>query len=70
LRKIAAQRMAEEQPGQTLQPIALVHEADLRLVGSNPDWPWTNVVQGTPFGSKRTRRHIVLDALPAHAVHS
>ena len=37
LRKLAAQRMAQEQPGQTLQPTALVHEAWLRLVGDeNP----------------------------------
>src|SRR3954452_24431676 len=34
LRKLAAQRLAREGPGQTLQPTALVHEADLRLVGS------------------------------------
>jgi DNA-binding GntR family transcriptional regulator len=27
LRKLAAQRLAHEQPGQTLQPTALVHEA-------------------------------------------
>ncbi|HJZ56792.1 MAG TPA: ECF-type sigma factor [Gemmataceae bacterium] len=33
LRKLAAARMAEESPGQTLQPTALVHEAYLRLVG-------------------------------------
>jgi hypothetical protein len=33
LRKLAAHRMAQEQPGQTLQPTALVHEARLRLVG-------------------------------------
>jgi hypothetical protein len=32
LRKLAAQRMAQEQPGQTLQPTALVQEAYLRLV--------------------------------------
>jgi hypothetical protein len=30
LRKLAAQRMAREQPGQVLQPTALVHEAYLR----------------------------------------
>jgi RNA polymerase sigma factor (TIGR02999 family) len=37
LRKLAAHRMAREQPGQTLQPTALVHEAWLRLVGdANP----------------------------------
>ncbi|MHC4320071.1 MAG: sigma-70 family RNA polymerase sigma factor [Planctomycetota bacterium] len=34
LRKLAGRRMAREQPGQTLQPTALVHEAYLRLVGS------------------------------------
>jgi hypothetical protein len=33
LRKLAPQRMAQEQPGQTLQPTALVHEAYLRLGG-------------------------------------
>ena len=33
LRKLAAQRLAEEKPGQTLQATALVHEAYLRLVG-------------------------------------
>src|SRR5438045_6992835 len=37
LRKLAAHRMANEAPGQTLQPTALVHEAWLRLVGKeNP----------------------------------
>ena len=33
LRKLAATRMAAENPGQTLQPTALVHEAYLRLIG-------------------------------------
>ena len=33
LRKLAAAKMAQEQPGQTLQPTALVHEAWLRLSG-------------------------------------
>ena len=37
LRQLAAARMAEEKPGQTLQPTALVHEAYLRLVGATPD---------------------------------
>ena len=35
LRKLAAARMAHEAPGQTLQATALVHEAWLRLTGSN-----------------------------------
>jgi RNA polymerase sigma factor (TIGR02999 family) len=39
LRKLAAARLAEERPGQTLQPTALVHEAYLRLVGGgSPRW--------------------------------
>jgi RNA polymerase sigma factor (TIGR02999 family) len=39
LRKLAAQRLAHEQPGQTLQATALVHEAFLRLVGDDdPGW--------------------------------
>jgi RNA polymerase sigma factor (TIGR02999 family) len=33
LRRLAAQKMADEKPGQTLQATALVHEAYLRLVG-------------------------------------
>ena len=38
LRKLAAVHLADEQPGQTLQPTALVHEAYLRLVGgANPE---------------------------------
>src|SRR6516162_3098936 len=37
LRKLAAQRLAEEKPGQTLQATALVHEAYLRLVCQLPD---------------------------------
>lgn len=37
LRKLAAHRIANEAPGQTLQPTALVHEAWLRLIGDkNP----------------------------------
>jgi len=33
LRRLAASKLAQEAPGQTLQPTALVHEAWLRLVG-------------------------------------
>jgi RNA polymerase sigma factor (TIGR02999 family) len=35
LRKLAAQKLAQEKPGQTLQATALVHEAYLRLVGED-----------------------------------
>src|SRR5262245_14432528 len=41
LRRLAAQRMAREKPGQTLTATALVHEAYLRLVpntGGSPNW--------------------------------
>jgi RNA polymerase sigma factor (TIGR02999 family) len=40
LRKLAGAKLAQEKPGQTLQPTALVHEAFLRLVdGERPqDW--------------------------------
>jgi RNA polymerase sigma factor (TIGR02999 family) len=40
LRKLAAAKMAQEAPGQTLQPTALVHEAYLRLVGKDSDLRW------------------------------
>jgi len=39
LRTLAAQRMAQEAPGQTLDATALVHEAYLRLVGGDPSAP-------------------------------
>jgi RNA polymerase sigma factor (TIGR02999 family) len=38
LRRLAAQKLAHEPPGQTLQATALVHEAYLRLVGTRQDW--------------------------------
>lgn len=40
LRKLAAAKMAEEQPGQTLQATALVHEAYVRLVGADKQQNW------------------------------
>jgi len=42
LRQLAAQRLAQEKPGQTLQATALVHEAYIRLVGTDGDQPWDN----------------------------
>jgi RNA polymerase sigma factor (TIGR02999 family) len=42
LRKLAAQRMVREAPGQTLQPTALVHEAYLRLVGGDQTQHWNS----------------------------
>jgi RNA polymerase sigma factor (TIGR02999 family) len=40
LRRLAAQKLAHEQPGQTLQATALVHEAYLRLVGGEQTQDW------------------------------
>src|SRR4051794_37393264 len=46
LRKLAAQKLAQEKPGQTLQATALVHEAYVRLVGGGEaaarDQHWDN----------------------------
>jgi RNA polymerase sigma factor (TIGR02999 family) len=40
LRRLAAGYLDQENPGQTLQPTALVHEAFIRLVGGNVDAKW------------------------------
>src|SRR5262249_22722872 len=40
LRKLAASKLADEAPGQTLQATALVHEAYVRLVGDEPARGW------------------------------
>src|ERR1700756_1924384 len=40
LRKLAAQKLARERPGQTLEATALVHDAYLRVVGSRPEQGW------------------------------
>src|SRR5215475_3207380 len=42
LRKLAAQKMAQEVPGQTLQATALVHEAYLRLVDTEQAQHWNS----------------------------
>ncbi len=49
LRRLAAAKLAQESPGQTLQATALVHEAFLRLVGSQPDEGWSS--RGHFFGA-------------------
>ena len=42
LRKLAAAKLAQEKPGQTLQATALVHEAYIRLVDSDEAAAWDN----------------------------
>ncbi len=49
LRKLAAQRLSHEKPGQTLQATALVHEVYLRLVDPNEVQPWNS--RGHFFGA-------------------
>src|SRR5437879_1136658 len=61
LRKLAAHKMAHEQPGQTLQPTVLVHEAYLRLIGSGKEH-WNS--RGHFFGAaaEAMRRILVENA--------
>lgn len=60
LRKLAAQRLAQEKPGQTLQATALVHEAYLRLVGR--ETPRSYRDRGHFFASAATAmRRILID---------
>lgn len=60
LRRLAAHKLANEAPGQTLQPTALVHEAWLRLVGS-ADQHWNN--RGHFFAaSAEAMRRILVEA--------
>lgn len=49
LRKLAAAKLANEKPGQTIQATALVHEAWLRLVGSDAEIHWQG--RGHFFGA-------------------
>ena len=49
LRKLAASRMAQEKPGQTLQATALVHDAYLRLVNVDKAQHWDS--RGHFFGA-------------------
>jgi RNA polymerase sigma factor (TIGR02999 family) len=60
LRRLAAQKLAHETPGQTLQPTALVHEAYVRLVGSSPEQEWDNCGHFFAAAAEAMRR-ILLD---------
>jgi RNA polymerase sigma factor (TIGR02999 family) len=62
LRQLAAQRMAREAPGQTLQATALVHEAYLRLVGNDPDRPWDGRGHFFAAAAEAMRRILVENA--------
>ena len=61
LRKLAAQKMALENPGQTLQATALVHEAYVRLVGAKNTQKWSS--RGHFFGAAaEAMRRILVDS--------
>src|SRR5262245_24250546 len=61
LRKLAAAKLAQEKPGQTLQATALVHEAFIRLVDAPPDHRWNN--RGHFFGAAaEAMRRILVDS--------
>ena len=61
LRTLAAQKMAQEIPGQTLEVTALVHEACLRLVGSSPQ-EWDNRRHFFAAAAEAMRRILIENA--------
>ena len=63
LRKLAAARMAQESPGQTLQATALVHEAYVRLVGGQHDQGWDNRGHFFAAAAESMRRILVEQAI-------
>jgi RNA polymerase sigma factor (TIGR02999 family) len=62
LRRLAAQKLAQEKPGQTLQATALVHEAYLRLVGSEADAHWNSRGHFITAAAEAMRRILVDNA--------
>ncbi len=59
LRRLAAQKLAHEKPGQTLQATALVHEAYLRLVDPAEERPWDNRVHFLAAAAEAMRRILI-----------
>src|ERR687884_384157 len=62
LRKLAAQKLAHETPGQTLDATSLVHEAYLRLVGPEPNQPWDSRAHFLAAAAEAMRRILVENA--------
>jgi RNA polymerase sigma factor (TIGR02999 family) len=62
LRKLAAQKLAQEKPGQTLQATALVHEAYLRLVGPDDARGWDSRGHFFAAAAEAMRRILVDNA--------
>ncbi len=61
LRRLAAAKMAQQPPGQTLQPTALVHEAWLRLVGAEQQ-TWDNRGHFFAAAAEAMRRILIENA--------
>jgi RNA polymerase sigma factor (TIGR02999 family) len=59
LRKLAAQKLAHEKPGQTLQATALVHEAYLRLVDVKQAQHWASKAHFFAAAAEAMRRILV-----------
>lgn len=67
-RKLAAQRLAREKPGQTLQATDLLHEAYLRLVGADAPQHWNS--RGHFFGAAaEAMRRILVGTYQRGQVH-
>jgi RNA polymerase sigma factor (TIGR02999 family) len=66
LRRLAAQRLAHERPGQTLQPTALVHEAYLRLVRAENEQSWDTCGHFFVAATEAMRRILVESARRKH----
>jgi RNA polymerase sigma factor (TIGR02999 family) len=66
LRKLAAQKLAEEKPGQTLQPTALVHEAYLRLVDVEKAQHWNSKGHFFAAAAEAMRRILIESARRKH----
>jgi len=62
LRKLAAAKMAQETPGQTLQATALVHEAWLRLAGPREGQAWENRGHFFAAAAEAMRRILIENA--------
>ncbi len=63
LRKLAAAKLANESPGQTLQPTALVHEVYLRLVDVEHQQKWESRGHFFAAAAEAMRRILVDSAL-------
>src|SRR3954470_18256019 len=68
LRKLAAQKLAHEVPGQTLQATALVHEAYLRLVDVDSAQPWNSRGHFFAAAAEAMRRILIGNARRKHAL--